>query len=154
MVPAEVREALQGRPGVGAWNPMLPLITVDDQGYPHVCLLSQAQLDADDEHVYAVVASPTTIANLTRTGRATLVVVTGECAIYTKLDSCELTDEGDWLGVAFTVAHVKRDGIGVRLVPPRYLAADALPQDESWERSERVLVELEAHRTKKTKETR
>ena len=43
-----------------------PILTVDGDGYPHVCLLSCAELAADEYHVFAVVASGTTIENIRR----------------------------------------------------------------------------------------
>lgn len=150
-VPAEVRWALNGTPRVGAWNDMIPFLTVDEHGYPHVCLLSRAELSTDEDHVYAVVASPTSIANLTRSGQSTLVVITDAAALYVKLDAAGLVQDQDWLGMAFTVAHVKSDGIGVPLAPPRYLAPQTITTDEDWDRSAQVLQELEHRLLKETK---
>lgn len=141
-VPVEVLEALAGRPMVGEWDVMLPLLTVDDGGFPHVCLLSRAELDADDQHVYAVLASPTTIANVRRDGRATLVVVGEDAAVYCKLRAALSTDDWDWLGVTFAVESVKRDGIGIPLRAPKYLAAESVQVNENWARSAKLLNEL------------
>lgn len=144
-VPDEVRAAIDGRPTIGEWDVMLPLLTVDDSGFPHVCLLSRAELDADAEQVYAVLASPTTIGNVRRDGMATLVVVDKDAAVYCKLRASgvtESTEDGDWLAVTFAVASVKRDGIGVPLRPPEYLVTESVQVDENWARSAKLLDEL------------
>ncbi|MDT7630568.1 MAG: hypothetical protein QOI50_2498, partial [Pseudonocardiales bacterium] len=41
-IPVELRSALAGRPTVGDWDVMFPWLTIDDAGFPHVCLLSRA----------------------------------------------------------------------------------------------------------------
>jgi len=63
-VPPEIVAALAGLPEVGSWEPMFPLLTVDDPGFPHVCPLSPAEVHSDVHHVYAALASPTTVTNL------------------------------------------------------------------------------------------
>lgn len=49
MIPPEVVTALAGQPVVGSWKSMFPLLTVDGSGFPHVCLLSRAELRADQQ---------------------------------------------------------------------------------------------------------
>ena len=88
------------RPAAGTLEPMFSLPTVDDSGFPHVCLLSRAELVADNRPVYAVCASRNTIANLCRDGKATRVVVGADIAVYDKLTVSESVPDGDWLGVA------------------------------------------------------
>jgi hypothetical protein len=83
-VPSEIVAALAGSPEVASWEPMFPLLTVDDSGFPHVCLLSRAELQADVQHVYAVLASPTTVSNLRQRPAATLLVVLADSACYLK----------------------------------------------------------------------
>lgn len=85
MMPVGIRDALVGRPAVGEWDPMFPLLTVDDAGFPHVCLLGRAELEADDAHLYAVLSSANTIANLASSRRATLIVIGPDAATYCKL---------------------------------------------------------------------
>lgn len=49
MIPPEVVTALAGQPVVGSWESMFPLLTVDGSGFPNVCLLSRAELRADQQ---------------------------------------------------------------------------------------------------------
>jgi hypothetical protein len=84
-VPPEIVAALGGRPEVGSWEPMFPLLTVGESGFPHVCMLSRAELEADDYHVYAALASPTTVSNLSRRPAATLMVIGDDSAHYANL---------------------------------------------------------------------
>lgn len=139
-VPDTVVGACSGRPTIGEWEAMLPLLTLDSNGYPHVCLLSRAELDADEERVYAVIASATTIANLRASGRATLVTVDSDAATYTKLDAESTSEDGGWLLVTFTVAAVKRDSIGIPLRPPSYRVEESIAIKEDWARSARLLA--------------
>lgn len=142
MVPEEVRAAVAGSPWPSSWEDMLPLLTVDEHGYPHVCLLSRAELDADGEYVYAVVAGPGTCANLLRTGQATLVVIDEGHAVYVKLDVADVLPEDTWLGVTLFVASIKRDGVGIPLAPPRYLVTEDLGVRESWDRSAALIQRM------------
>lgn len=139
-VPADVVAAVSGRPVSGEWEAILPLLTVDDNGYPHVCLLSRAEVAADRQHVYAVIASPTTIANLQRCGRATLVVFGDTAATYTKLVVNSAQTSGRWLLVAFDVTTVKRDSIDIPLRPPTCRVNDDVAARENWARSAALLA--------------
>ncbi|MCU1651950.1 MAG: hypothetical protein JWQ60_3099 [Pseudonocardia sp.] len=84
-IAVELRSALAGRPNVGDWDVMFPWLTIDDTGFPHGCLLSRAELDADRDRVHAVLASPATISNLRRHPQATLVGIDKHAATYAKL---------------------------------------------------------------------
>jgi Pyridoxamine 5'-phosphate oxidase len=142
-VPDEVRRALEGWPEVGAWDQMFALLTVDSEGFPHVCLLSRAELQADANEVRAVIASTNTAANLRRTGRATLIVIGPEAGWYCKLRLlCSEAGEDSLLAASFQVASIKRDAAGVALEPPRFMPTAALPIEENWERSRRMLAAL------------
>ena len=144
-VPIAVVEALSGYPEVGVADVMIPLLTVDADGYPHVCLLSRAELDADLAHVFAVVTSPTTRANILRDRRATLVVFTESAACYCKLDVTFVDDDDGVLRTAFAVASTKVDGDeSFAMAPPRYLATDAIAASENWARSRLLLKKLRA----------
>ncbi len=140
--PPEVVAMLAGSPAPGAWEPMFPLLTVDDAGFPHMCLLSRAELDADGRRVYAVLASRNTIANVRRDGKAAVVAVGADTAVYIKLSVTESIDDDDRLGVACEVVSVKRDSLHVPLRPPQYLVTEAVPVTEDWARSERLLARL------------
>lgn len=142
MIPDEVREAVYGLPFPGSWDEMVTLLTVDEDGHPHVCLLSRSELDADHERIHAVVAAPGTISHLLRTGAATLVFVLWDQAIFVKADVADVIEDDGWLGVSFVVRSVKRDSIGIPLEPPRYLVTHELAAMENWERSARLLERL------------
>jgi Pyridoxamine 5'-phosphate oxidase len=90
-VPSEIVAALAGWPEAGSWEPTFPLLTVDESGFPHVCLLSRAELHADAHRVYAVLASPTTVRNLSRRPAATVVVVLAESADYLKVRAVHIS---------------------------------------------------------------
>lgn len=142
-VPAEVRQALSGQPGVGTWDPIFPLLSVDAAGFPHVCLLGRAELAADAERVHAVLASPTTIGNLVRTRRATLIVIGSTAAVYCKLTATAAPLERDGLvGFEFAVAEVKIDSAAVDLTPPLFRVDDRLTDSERWQDSKAILAEL------------
>ena len=143
--PAEVLAALTGSPTVGTWDTIVPLLTVDEAGFPHVCLLSRSELEATEEEVLAAVGSRVTTENLRRAGQATLLVVDGDASIYCKM-AINRTDDGEpgLLGVAFRLISMKRDSIGIPLQPPRFLVAEGLPDSENWEASSRLLARLAA----------
>lgn len=140
--PPDVVAMLAGRPAAGTWEPMFPLLTVDDSGFPHVCLLSRAELAADNRWVYAVLTSRNTIKNLSRDRKATLVVVGTDTASYVKLTVRESVPDGDWLGVACQVASAKNDSLHIPLRPPQYLVTQELSVTENWARGERMLARL------------
>jgi hypothetical protein len=138
-VPPEIVTAHDGQPGVGSWEPMFPLLTVDDSGFPHVCLLSRAELRADQRHIYAVLASPTTTANLRRRPVATLVVIQADTAHYLKLRVARASSSTP-VAVAFEPASLLSDSLSVPLTPPRYLVASSLPVTEAWSASAELLA--------------
>jgi hypothetical protein len=145
MVPEEVRRAVDGRPKVGTWEEMFALLTVDSQTFPHVCLLSRAELQADAVEIHAVIASPNTAANLRRTHRATLVVIGSDAGWYCKLQLlCSSVEEDTVLAARFQVVSIKHDAAGVALEPPRFMPTAALMSAEGWERSSRILAALAA----------
>jgi hypothetical protein len=140
-VPPEIVAALAGSPEVGAWEPLFPLLTVDEPGFPHVCLLSRAELDSDASHVYAALASPTTVNNLTHRPTATLVVIADDSAYYLKLRVVHAS--GSVLtGVVFEVISSVRDSLAIPLTPPRYLVTSSLPVAEAWAQSAELLSRL------------
>jgi hypothetical protein len=142
-IPTSIVEALIGYPEAGVSDVIIPLITVDEAGYPHVCLLSRAELNADTNHIYAVVASTVSRANIWRDRRATLIIFTVSTAYYCKLDAAVLRDDGDLLGVVFAILLIKEDGDeSFHMEAPRYLPTDAIALKEHWARSRSLLREL------------
>jgi hypothetical protein len=143
-VPPEVLAMLSGRPATGEWEAMYPMLTVDDTGFPHVCLLSRAELNADRRNIYAVLASPQTIVNVRRTGKITLITFGADTATYLKLRITESVEDKNLFGIICKISSVKRDTLHIPLRPPQYLVTDALPETEDWARSARVMTQLAA----------
>ena len=81
-VPAGLARLLAGRPAIGAREQAFPFLTVDEGGFPHVALLSRAEVGVspDGSEVLAVVAGRRTRANLERDRRAGLIAVGGTTA--------------------------------------------------------------------------
>ncbi|HUZ40378.1 MAG TPA: hypothetical protein VMU68_03170 [Acidimicrobiales bacterium] len=142
-LPRSIVDTLTGYPEVGVPDIMIPLLTVDERGYPHVCLLSRAELNADTNHIYAVVASSVSKSNILRDRRATLIVFTRSAAYYSKLDAALLKEDGHLLGVVFTLHSIKEDGDeSFHMEVPRYLPTEAIALMEHWEQSRSLLGEL------------
>lgn len=140
----ELVAALAGRPTIGEWDVMFPLLTVDAHGFPHVCLLSRAELDTHRGRLCAVLASPTTIANLRRDGRATLLAVIDDAAIYTKVELEHAIEDGDWLGIVCRAASTKHDSLAIELRPATYLPTAAVAEGENWARGALLLAQLKS----------
>lgn len=146
-IPTSMVNTLIGYPEVGVSDIMIPLLTVDNGGYPHVCLLSRAELDADTNHIYAAVASTVSKSNILRDQRATLIIFTPSAAYYSKLDVALTKEDGNLLGVVFTLHSIKEDGDeSFHMEPPSYLPTDAIASTERWERSRSLLHDLPAFR--------
>jgi hypothetical protein len=142
-LPAEVRDALAGRPTIGEWDAIFTLVTVESSGLPHVCLLSRSELEPDPGGVRAVVHGTGTIAALRDSGKATLVVIGADTAYYCRLQLASASADRDGLLAArLTMTEVKRDSAGVALRPPRFLPTAELRSLEHWERTARLLSEL------------
>lgn len=121
-----------------------PFLTVDEKGFPHVALLSRAEVEIspDGSEILAVVASERTQANLRRDGRASLIAVDGTVASYVKLRVVRMLDAGQVLGCAMTVAEYKADSLGIPLEPISFVTTAEIAQMESWDASERLLRDL------------
>jgi len=147
-VPTTVIEALTGYPQVGVSEIIIPLLTVDIDGYPNVCLLSRAQVDADAEHVYAVVAGLGTKSNILSNRHATLIIFTTGVVHYCKMDAASLSDQGNLLCAVFTIASTKVDGNGsLPVEAPRYIPTEAVVTFEDWGGSRAILSALKTHQT-------
>ena len=142
-IPTSIVDALIGYPEVGVPDVIIPLLTVDESGYPHVCLLSRAELDADTNYIYAVVASPVSKSNIFRDRRATLVVFTARSAYYSKLDADLIKEDGQLLGIVFSLHSMKQDGDeSFHMEAPHYLPTDEIATMEHWDRTRSFLREL------------
>ena len=142
MIPPAVVEQLTGLPVPGRQEAALPFLTVDDEGFPHVCLLSRAEVEADAGEVRAVLASRRTRANLARDGRACLVVVEGTTAHSLKLVLVRSHAVDGRLAAAFSLADHRADSLGIPLTPLGYLPTEDLSDLERWDLSARGLAEL------------
>ncbi|WP_433678264.1 hypothetical protein [Nocardia sp. CA-119907] len=143
-IPEEVRQAIAGLPVIGAWNPMFPFLTIGADGFPHVCLLSRAELDTDGEYVFAVLASHGPIGNVERAGTATLMVVGQEAALYAKLVVRKRFEDDDRRGFVLAPDSIRRDTLHIPLRSPGYLATAAVAASEKWDRTARLLARMAA----------
>lgn len=144
-VPSVVVKMLTDYPELDISEIMIPFLTVDDAGYPNVCLLSRAQLDADSAHIYAVVSGSGTKANILRDRRATLVVFTTDVVYYCKLDAASVEEKHGLVCTIFTVASTKIDGDGsVPMVPPSYIPTDEIATFENWVDSRAILLNFKS----------
>ena len=140
LIPDDVVAALTGMPAPGVPEQALPLLTVDDRGFPHACLLSRAEVEADANEVRVAIASTRSRANLERDGRACLLVVEATTAHYLKLRvSRALVHEGR-LGAALELIEHRPDSLGIPLDPIRFTPTDALAQLEHWDLSAGALA--------------
>src|SRR5262245_49186078 len=144
MVPDQLAELLEGAPEVDADEQAFPFLTVDDQGFPHVALLSRSELDVQPgrAEVLAAVGSPRTRANLRRDGRAGLVAVGGTVAHYAKLRVTRSLELDGLLGCALEVVEHKGDSLGIPLQPIGFRTSAEVARAERWEASARLLRAL------------
>lgn len=138
-VPSDVRRLLSGWPEPGKREQAFPFLTVDIAGFPHVCLLSRAELAVSRAEVLAVLSSPRTTENLRRSGKACLVAVHADTAHYCKLRVRRSIIDQDVLAVALDVTEHKADSAGMPLSPLSYVVPVDLPAEEAWPKSRRLL---------------
>jgi hypothetical protein len=143
-VPSIVRDDLQGEPQVGSTEePAYLFLTTDEDGSPRVCLLSRAQLAADEEGVRAVVYSSGTKANIERSGVACLVLAAGGAAHYCALASRRQLVAGALTGYAMELRGYRCDRVpGAELQAMRYRVTEQMPHDEDWATTRRLLADL------------
>ncbi len=137
-VPEVVVELLAGRPSIGTTEQAFPLVTVDSEGFPHVCLLSRMELDVVGDEVRAVIASRRTGANLERSGHATLIAIAGTTAHYLKLRLERQARVEGVLAAALAVVDHVADSLGITLSPITYTVPEGLDAREDWQRTQRV----------------
>lgn len=143
-VPGELARLLAGQPAVGATEQAFPFLTVDEGGFPHVALLSRAEVGVspDGSEVLVVVASRHTRANLERDGRAGLIAVGGTTAHYAKLHMVRSIQSAGALGCGMRVIEFKADSLGIPLSPISFPATAEITRLESWEASGQLLRKL------------
>jgi hypothetical protein len=143
-VPGELARILRGRPEIGADEQAFPFLTVDEAGFPHVALLSRAEVDVspDGGEILAVVASSRTRANLTRDGHAGLIVIAGTTAHYAKLRVRRSVTTPAATGYVLQLTEHKADTLGIPLSPVCFVPTDQIARLEDWAASERLLRRL------------
>lgn len=140
MIPAEVLAVLAGTPAPGIEEQAFTFLTVDEAGFPHVCLLSRTEIDADEGGIRVAVASTGTSANLERDGQACLVVVEGTTAHYVKLRVTGTAEaEGRLVAALEAVGH-RADSLGIPLAPIRFTPTAAIAELEGWDATRRALA--------------
>jgi hypothetical protein len=142
IIPASVVDALSGRPDIGGTDQAFPLLSVDPEGFPHVCLLSRAELDADGEEVRAAIASRQTRSNIEERGQVSLIVVVDDASHYCKLRLKRAIEVNGRMAASFEMVSHKRDSLGIALSPLSYAVVESLPALEQWETSEACIERL------------
>jgi hypothetical protein len=135
MVPDELVDLLTGSPELDARGQAFPFLTVDDNGFPHAALLSRAEVEVGPERadLRAALRSRQTRANLTRSGRATLIAVREETAHYLKMRLVRSTVAHDLMACVFEVAEHKADSLGIPLTPLSYPVRAEIARAERWD---------------------
>jgi hypothetical protein len=130
-----------GPPRHDSFDQAIPLLTVDRDGFPHVALLSRAQLrdGGTGRDLLAVVWAGTTSANLVASGRATVILVGGQVAWYLKLTVVRVVEHEGRVGVILRLARSIADSAGVDLVPMGFRSSAELAAEEGWDADQQVL---------------
>lgn len=143
-VPGDLIRLLAGRPDIGASEQAFPFLTVDEAGFPHVALLSRAEIDVTPAggEILAVIASSRTRVNLARDGRAGLIAVSGTVAHYAKLSLVRVIDTPAAIGCVMQVTEHKADSLGIPLSPISFVTTAEIARMEDWDASEQLLRRL------------
>lgn len=141
-LPDPVVAALEGWPEVARRESAHLLLTVLDSGFPHVCLLSRAELEPAGDHVLVVLAGRRSVANLDRDRRATLLVVADTTVYSVLLEAVHRVEHGGMVGFRARVSDCRADSLGIPLTPIGYVPPASLPSAERWEVTGEVLTRL------------
>jgi hypothetical protein len=147
VLPDEVQALLEGRPVAGAWDPVIPLLTTDSDGLPRVCLLSRAELDADQVVVRCAVRSRRTSANLRRRGPAALLVVGATTSYTVRARVARIVDDDGGLAAELVVTEVETDTLGIPLRPMSFQVDEGIARAERWDDNEALFARLNTPRT-------
>jgi hypothetical protein len=129
-LPDEVVRLLND-PAAGREQPVLPLFTVDDQGFPHATLSSARQWWIGDERLVCVFAAGRTTRYLSQRPQALLLVTGARQAYSVRLRAARIQDTDDRrAAVAFDVTATESDTRGVTLTPMLFQATDELARQE------------------------
>jgi hypothetical protein len=141
-IPDGVLAALEGRPSVGSDEHALQLLTVREDGFVHVTLLSRAEVATHRGRVLLALAGRTTPANLARTGQATLVVIDGPRSTSLALVPVARAEHAGMTGFVTVPREVRVDSLGIPLRPIGFRVPDDLPGVERWDTSAQLLDRL------------
>ncbi|HEY1819055.1 MAG TPA: carboxymuconolactone decarboxylase family protein [Trebonia sp.] len=143
-LPGAFAALLAGRPALDAIEQGFPFLTVDPGGFPHVALLSRAEVEVSPagDAVFAVIASERTRANLIRNRRCSLIAVADQTAHYAKFRVTATVDQPPLLGCQLQLVEYKADSLGIPLSPIEFSATGDIAQLEHWGRSLALLRQL------------
>jgi hypothetical protein len=143
ILPQDVVHFLAGAPVMGSAEQVVPLLTVDANGFPHACLLSRAQLHASATEVRAAVTSLATRANLRRNASAMILVTLGDTVHHCKLGVLRAHDSRGVLLLAFELIAHKADTLGIPLEPMTFPASPSVASFEHWDETAVMLRSLD-----------
>lgn len=113
-LPVPLREVLDGRDLERKEGETFLLLTIGEDGYPRVALLSVGEVYAPSAREVRLALWPrsTTTTNLGRTGRATLAWIQAGPAHYVELDATRRGDAGPFARFDATVRSARTDVVG------------------------------------------
>jgi hypothetical protein len=144
-IPDEALQALSGdATAVQTEHQAFPLLSVDEEGFPHVCLLASEQfaVEPSGERVAVSIAGRGTAANLHARRTATLVAVAGQVAHYIKCRVVDAQVVDGRAGFLLEVQDYKADSAGVELTALAFRFSAQLAIEERWSRDRIVLAAL------------
>lgn len=142
MLSSAITKIISGDPAVNDWEPIFLLLTVDDDGFARVCLLSRGQVEVSADFIKCVVRGRRTAKNLERNATATFMVSGNAEVFYLRIRiSSKKWHTSDTLLLTFSVISEEVDTAGVPLQPFRFFATEELRQVERWEQSKGLLQE-------------
>jgi hypothetical protein len=144
-IPPSVQSFLAEKPVMGSAEQVVPLLTVDSNGFPHACLLSRAQLDATETEIRAAITSWGTRENIRRHGVALILVTQGDTVHHLKVGVLHAHDKNRVLLVAFELIAYKADSLGIEMQPMTFLATPWISNLEHWDETSIMLRSLDNH---------
>lgn len=141
-LPRPVARALAGTPEIGAEEAAFLVLTIHEDGAPHVTLLSRAELASVEDELMLTLAGRSTPDNMDRTGTAALFAVVDDTAYTCQLRVLDRLVEAGLVGYRLAVTGHRADSLGIPLSPIGYVTPPELPSVERWTTSARLLDRL------------
>jgi hypothetical protein len=90
-LPAELLADLSGQDLASKWSKTIPLVTLDEQGFPHFAILSYGEIQAPGPRELRIALYPnsTTTRNIQARPRVALLIVLGDSVYYVKGTAAE-----------------------------------------------------------------